>query len=209
MFKFFRKQKKVQLMGWEKDLFWNLFKLLGDDYNHYREQIEEGIIESVRLEDKIPNYISFRLNISVLNKFEKKKERIFTLNGIKIFDKFSSTYKILNLDLGYGLILGYSTVDILNFNPDIQKINIDNIYKTFPDNEDFNKIKFLFSREEMDLLNASDIYEVELDGKKYYHVKDLEDGDFIGVDINKKIYKITHDPYQIILQENTLLNLLK
>ncbi|TPG41947.1 hypothetical protein [Flavobacterium pectinovorum] len=211
MFKFFKKQKKIHLVGWEKDLFSNLFKLLGDEYNYFREQVSEGIIESIRLEKKIPNYINFRLNIILLNKFEKKKEPFFTINGIKIFDKTSGAYRLLSLDLGYGLILGYSTSDILNFNPDpdIQKIVIDSIYITYPDNEDFNKIKSLLSNEEINLLNASDIYEVELEGKMYYHLKDLEDGDFIGMDMNKNIYKITHDPFQIIVEENQLINLLK
>ncbi|WP_162842699.1 hypothetical protein [Mucilaginibacter pineti] len=37
-----------------------------------------------------------------------------------------------------------------------------------------------------------------MDGKVYFHIKDLEDGDFIGIDSDKIIYKITHDPCEII-----------
>ena len=62
----------------------------------------------------------------------------------------------------------------------------------------------MFNHEEISLLNTSDIYKIELNGKIYYHLKDLEDGDFIGIDTQKNIYLITHDPFKIALQDNDL-----
>ncbi|MEY3451193.1 MAG: hypothetical protein RL711_1019, partial [Bacteroidota bacterium] len=50
---------------------------------------------------------------------------------------------------------------------------------------------------------------LDLKGKTYYHLKDIEDGDFLGIDIHKNIYKITHDPFEINLQKNELINVLK
>lgn len=45
----------------------------------------------------------------------------------------------------------------------------------------------------------------------YYHIYDLKDGDgdFIGIDEKKNVYKITHDPYEITLLEKTLIELLR
>lgn len=204
MFSFFKRKKNTHLNGWEKELFQNIFKLLGNDYNIFEKQVSKGIIEAVRIDKKLPDYINFKLNIQLLNEFEKKNERMFTINGIKIYDKTTCEYKTLNLDLGFGLILGYSIKDIFNFNPDTQKIKVDAIYKTYLSNDDFDKIQSLFTKEEQDLINISDVYELELEGNVYYHLKDLEDGDFIGMDIHKNIYKITHDPFQISKQNNEL-----
>lgn len=208
MFNFFKRKEKPHLNGWESELFQNIFKSLGNEYSIFEKQVSEGIIEAVRVDKKMPDYINFRLNTQILNKFEKKNEKMFTVNGIKIFDKISREYKILNLDLGFGLILGYSVKDIFNFNPDIHIINVDSIYKVFYNNDDFDKIQSLFTNEEKDKINVSEVYEVELDGKIYYHLKDLEDGDFIGIDNNKNIFKITHDPFDIIKLNESLENIL-
>lgn len=63
---------------------------------------------------------------------------------------------------------------------------------------------------ERDNINENDIYAISLNGKEYYHLKELEDGDFIGIDKDNKIYKITHDPYMIQeLERTTLINYLK
>jgi hypothetical protein len=204
MFKFFKRKNKIDLHGWEKELFSNIFKLLGNDYIGIEKQISEGIIESVRIDSKTPNYYSFRLNIPLLNKYENRKEQLFNINGIRIFDKFTQSYKYITIDLGFGLILGYSIKDVLNFNPDVNKIDISLVNKYYYENDDYKTIEFLFTKDELELINISDVYKVELDGNIYYHIKDLDDGDFIGIDIHKNIYKITHDPFEIIIQNNEL-----
>ena len=210
MFNFFLKSKQTtSLKKWEKDLLVKTFRLLGNDYTLYEEQITTGIIESVRINKLNSNFKRFRLNVKLLNKFENKKGRSFFLHNIKVFDNISNKYFTLSLDFGFGLILGYSMNESVNFNPEIEVINVDSIYKTYYGEDDFNKIKFLFSKEELLLINPSEVYELDLLGKIYYHLIDLEDGDFLAVDIDKNIYEITHGPFEINLQKNELVNLLK
>lgn len=210
MFNFFFKSKETtSLKQWEKDLLIKTLKLLGNDYSLYEEQITIGIIESVRINKVNSNFKRFRLNVKLLNKFENKKGRSFFLHNIKVFDNISNKYFSLSLDFGFGLILGYSINEPLNFNPEIEVINVDFIYKTYYGEDDFNKIKFLLSKEESLLINPSEVYELDLDGKTYYHLLDIADGDFLAIDIYKNIYKITHDPFEINLQQNELVNLLK
>ena len=210
MFIFFLKSKETtSLKKWEKDLLVKTFRLLGNDYTLYEEQITTGIIESVRINKLNSNFKRFRLNVKLLNKFENKKGRSFFLHNIKVFDNISNKYFTLSLDFGFGLILGYSMNESVNFNPEIEVINVDSIYKTYYGEDDFNKIKFLFSKEELLLINPSEVYELDLLGKIYYHLIDLEDGDFLAIDIDKNIYEITHDPFEINLQKNELVNLLK
>lgn len=210
MFNFFKKKKSIHLNGWEKELFENIFKALGSEYLQYQRQIEDGIIESVRFDEKRPNFIGLKLNVSLLNKYEKKNEQLYKIKGIEIFDKTSSQYKMMTVTIAYGLVLGYSVPDIFNFNPDVNKIKTDFAHKFYFENEDFDKIKFLFTNEELKLLNPSDVYEVILYEKSYYHLNDLEDGDFIGINKENNIYKITHDPFEITaIERNKLIEILE
>ena len=74
---------------------------------------------------------------------------------------------------------------------------------------EFDDIKHVFNGEELAIIDKEDVYEVELNGTIYYHLQELEDGDFIGIDQNKKIYKITHDPFEITELKGALAEILK
>ena len=52
---------------------------------------------------------------------------------------------------------------------------------------------------------------VILEGKTYYHLMDLADGDgdFIGMDLKKRVYLITHDPFEIKLLDKPLREILE
>ena len=206
---FFKKKSRSQLNDWEVDLMLNTFKLLGSDYKKFEEQISKGIIKSVRLYKQFPNYLSFGLNVKLLNEYEKKLESYFEIRGLSVFDTTSKSFIPFSIECDNGLILGYSMVKPINFIPDLNKINVTNHIKIQKGEDEFNKINFLFSKEELALINPSEVYELDLKGKTYYHLKDIEDGDFLGIDIHKNIYKITHDPFEINLQKNELVNLLK
>lgn len=206
---FFKKKGRSQLNDWEVDLMLNTFKLLGSDYKKFEEQISKGIIKSVRLYKQFPNYLSFGLNVKLLNEYEKKLESYFEIRGLSVFDTTSKSFIPFGIECDNGLILGYSMVKPINFIPDLNKINVTNHIKIQKGEDEFNKIIFLFSKEELALINPSEVYELDLKGKTYYHLKDIEDGDFLGIDIHKNIYKITHDPFEINLQKNELVNLLK
>lgn len=75
--------------------------------------------------------------------------------------------------------------------------------------EDFDRIAHVLTQEERMAISASDIYSVRIEGKEYFHLMDLEDGDFIGIDIGKNVYRITHDPVNVTWLDDTILNSLK
>jgi uncharacterized pyridoxamine 5'-phosphate oxidase family protein len=58
-------------------------------------------------------------------------------------------------------------------------------------------LKKLLSPKELKLINPSDVYIVTLNNKEYFHLIDIEDGDFYGMDMGKNLYKITHNPYDL------------
>ena len=67
----------------------------------------------------------------------------------------------------------------------------------------------LLTKQELANINENDIYASNLNGKDYYHLKELEDGDFIGIDTDNHIYLIAHDPFEIKnIERSKLLELL-
>lgn len=197
------KNEEIQLLG-------NVIKKLPVPYSSLINQIEDGLLRGVLIDaSDIPGYVAFTYNSSILKKYDNLRESSFKLCNIEVYDRKNSIYVPYEIYVSTGTISGYSLGGGKKHDIDHNKIDITNFKIAYFNNPDYNKIKFLFSVEELNLINSSDIYEVELEGKTYYHLQDMEDGDFIGMDINKNMYKITHDPFQIILQENQLVDLLR
>lgn len=210
MFNFFKKKKKsTQLNDWEKELLLQILSSLGKLYNQYVLQIKDGIIEGVRFNKALPNYTSFQLNVQLLNKFEKKSQEPYIISNIFVLNKKTGSVEPVSIHLGFGLVLGYEIKDRNTFNPDLNSIDIQKIKISNEVNDEFDEIKKVFSNDELRYINISEVYSVDLENKKYYHLMDLEDGDFIGIDENKHIYKITHDPFLIEKLDISLIDALK
>ena len=62
-----------------------------------------------------------------------------------------------------------------------------------------SKIEKLISGLTSDQLDLTNLGELEVDGKLYYQIKDLEDGNYIGIDNKGKVYGLIHDPFKIDL----------
>jgi hypothetical protein len=194
MFKFFKKKDNISFNS-QKELIFKIFSLLPEEFVNIKKQLNEGLLTGFKKEK--PYYIKFYLQTEILNKYEDKNANCYEIKGIKIFDKNLQDYTAINLDIAYGIFLGYSTPDVKELYPDINKIDIGNYWVKSFENNEFERIKSLLDKDELKLINPNDVYELKLEGHIYYHLKDIEDGDFIGIDEMKKLYKITHDPYKI------------
>lgn len=192
--------RRTKLNKWEIPLLTKVFDQLPDDFKLYKEQIKNGLFRGVITGmGDIPNYVAFTYNPEILKKYDDEHGRNYVLKGIRVFDSISKEYVTLNVYMSYGTINGYATPNRKKITPDLEKVDISKFSLEVLDNKDFEKVKNLFSESELKIINPSDVYEVELEGKKYYHLKGLEDGDFIGIDTEKRVYKFTHDPYEIKL----------
>lgn len=65
-------------------------------------------------------------------------------------------------------------------------------------------MKKLIDEEALKLIKPENVYQVNLSDRVFYHIEDLEDGDFIGIERHGQIYKITHDPFEIIPLDQSL-----
>jgi hypothetical protein len=196
--------KRNKVENWEIDLLINSFDLLPNEYVSYRQQLEEGLVAGVILSDTpLPNCVNFTFNPKVSRKYENESDRFFRITGLEFYDERLG-WKNFEVYCTHGLICGYRMSNGLLSAPNVLKINAQHFQKEYLDNYSIGIMKSILSPSEINLINSSDFYEVELQGKEYYHVKDLEDGDFIGIDREKNVYKFTHDPFEITYLEGDI-----
>lgn len=201
--------KRTKYENWETKLLIKIIEKLPEQYLFLKEQVENGLIKKVFIGSSvIPNYVGFSYNPLISRKYEDKKGRFFKLSGIFISDFLTGEFVEIEIFISHGLIMGYSIPQKLKIKPDLTKIKVDNFKRTFFDNADFQKISHLLGKKEISLINPSDVYEVILNGKSFFNIKNLEDGNFIGIDLEKHVYVITHDPFEIKLLNKDLTEVL-
>jgi hypothetical protein len=211
MFGLFNKKKKRRsIEDWELLLLYNTLEKLPDEFKILKKQIESELFVSASIgySSFNPDYIGFSYS-EIISDFENRKEKDYQITNIKVHDIKNEKYLVYTIYVGAGVIAGYSLKGSNESVIDINSIDVSLHVKLYYDNVYYDKLKKILNAEEIKFINQSDVYEVPLNGTIYYHVKDLEDGDFIGIDSNKVIYKITHDPFEIIPLNETLEQLLR
>ncbi len=208
MFGLFKK-KKLDFKN-EVSLMKAIFSRL-EGFGEIKKQIDEGIITGISLpyDTWWPNFVKFSLNTKLLNKYEDKLRPTFTIMGITVFDSKSSVTTEIQIRICCGILTGFESLNSRLYNPEIETINTSGYWIKYSDQSDFEIIKDNLTKEDVKLVNPSEVYEVELEGRKYYHLIDLEDGDFIVMGTDKKIYKTTHDPYEIVEVQGSLKDIIQ
>lgn len=206
MFGFF---KRTKIADFEVDLLRNVIKKLPTQYSYLIKQINDGLFKGVLMDvSDIPGYVAFTYHPNIEKKYGKKKEPDFKFSNIKVFDSKLLSFAFYELYISSGTISGYSLVGGNVKNLDLNKIDVLGLRKEFIGEADYNRIMHIFNQEEVKLINPSEVYSVFIGDREYFHLKDLEDGDFIGVDENKVVYKITQDPLQEVIVNVKLLEIL-
>ena len=177
MFSFLKKKGTIKTET-VAGLALSVFRLMPARYGYVIKQLEKGIITGVNKNDSFLNYIKFRLDVKLLNQYENKKGPVFVIKGVEFYDFNINGFAELNFYVVYGILLGFSTPTLQKINPDINRTNVGKQYLEFFENNDYEVIKKLVSKDKPTLINPNDVYEIELKGKIYYHLTDLEDGDF-------------------------------
>lgn len=209
MFNFFKK-KSPKRLDEHIALVRRICQLLPKQYSSLFKQIDEGIVRDVRTLDKpYANYKRFSLDVDLLNKYEDKSGRCFLVRGVSVYDTELNSFVEVRLVVAYGVLLGYSCPSVSDVHADLEKVNVSSFYIEYFGEDDNNRLRSMFSSAELKLINPADVYEIELKGKVYYHIKDLQDGDFIGIDPDKNVFKITHDPFEIIKLNESLSEVLQ
>ncbi|SHG40922.1 hypothetical protein [Pedobacter caeni] len=209
-FGLFKRKKRTEIEEWELELLLNVLTTLPEkDDDLLIEQIRNGALSGIDLRYPAePGYVSFTFHQNALAKYKDEKKKAYKLEEIRVFDLKSQFFLDYTIYVFFGMVHGYFIKATEGYQIDPRQIDVSHCQKAYYENHDFDQLKQVLTSEEIDLMDPSSIYVVVLDGKDYYHIKDLEDGDFIGMDLDRNIYECTHDPYQIIPLKVTLKELL-
>jgi hypothetical protein len=202
MFGLFKKNKKRNtwpITDWEMCIMYNTLNQLPAGFAHLKQQLEYPLFTkaSTGRSTNDPDYISFSFDPHIYRDFENRRMQDYMIRNIKVsnIDKRKFDYTIWVVA---GVICGYSLKGFDQSVIDLNSVDVRAYAKVYLENDDFGKLAALLNADDIKEINPSEVYEVVLNGNTYYHIKDLEDGDFIGIGTDKVIYTITHDPFEIV-----------
>lgn len=205
MFSFFN---RTNIQNWELDLIKSLIRKLPRQYLNLLEQLNSDLIKGVILNaSDIEGYVAFRYNFSSLKKYEIISKSDFKFTNITVRDVNLKKLLSVELYVSCGVLSGYSIYPKKSkYKLDLTTLDVSDLTKEYIGENDYQRIVHLLNDEEKKILSNSEVYSITLQGKEFFHIKSLEDGDFLGIDLEKNIYHITHDPYEIKELNNSLIN---
>ena len=202
--------KRTKIKQWEIDLLKRIGRELSKECGYVLQQVEAGLLRGVLVGlSDIPNYVGFSYNHDVYKRFYNEEGRNFAIKNIQVFNVRENKYTDFDMYISSGMINGYATPKSGKFEPDVEKINVTGFQKVYVGNPEFEKIRNLLDDSDMQLIKPEEVYQINLEGETYFHIKDIGDGDFIGIDMRKNVYKITHDPYGVSMLTTGITDSLK
>ena len=205
MFTLFKKKSKVA--PWVIALLKNVFST-SPEYKKLEKQVQQGLLTDIWENLVKPyGYAQFKYDLKVMPKYRDEKEPPYRIKGFKAFDKRSGKYIDFDILIAKGTITSLTPFSF-EFDIDPDDLKIENLEKIAEPNKAFDKIMHMFKPEELDLINSSDVYEME-EEQGIYHIKVVDGGHSIGIDEKKNVYLIIEDPYHKRLLKSSLIEILR
>ncbi len=196
----FRKRKfKRDVESLEYNLISTLkehFPDLAENHDHWNLSTAMVLGEDEKIIQLM--HMTTDLDYDAKNKARHRKD--FKIEGIEIFNKQSGEYIPIKIQV-YGNLIQHIFIPInerISKEYDLESIRINKltteILKTEnPDEEILRKILKSLPKDKLEQIEIADTFEIELDNKFYYIVFDMEDGNYIAVNKQGKVYRLIHD----------------
>jgi hypothetical protein len=194
MFNLFRKKKKhIQL--WEYEMLKKVAEVLPHPYSFIANQVHpNSLIDAIDHPVLKNDWRMAKYSADMYKRHSQSPKSNGRLIGIKIFDLNDQDYKEIELDLYDGVLIGYR---IQTGKYDLERIDIGNLHFKPFQSEDKLEYEAALKDLKCEHLELDNGFEIELSGKTYYTIKDLEDGNYIAIDKKGKVYGMFHDPFVI------------
>ncbi len=195
MFGLFKKTS-WKIEGKALNFFRQIFIQLSVDFQFLTTGLDKGLYRSFSVNHAMKgNFYSIGFDPSQSDKSMTKGKQ-FELENI-IINQDEQEYK-LNITIYDGLWIGFEIEkNIFDFNSFQVDLSLFKKSKSkFAVDTKIEKLLNGLTCEQLDLINLG---EFEVDGKLYHQIKDLEDGNYIAIDNNGKVFGLIHDPYKIEL----------
>lgn len=146
--------------------------------------------------------------ISILKSYYKKQfeelkknhKTHYLLNGILVYHRKTGLFKPIILkyisdSLGS---IRVENPEYFHKNFDLSKIHkgpieLEHLSIENPDQKTVEKVLKSLNKEQIELLELEDTFEIEFEEKLFYTILDMEDGNYIAVDKKGKVYRLNHD----------------
>lgn len=208
MFSFFKKKKSVLDLEFETKFILEVFTKL-EGYGYLVKAINEGLIKNVVLKNEvIENFRKTILDVDLLNKYQNKSAPYLFINGIKVKNHYDNQVVDVCFHVFDGLVLGYSLNKSVQFVPDLKEIDVSNSWIKLNVDDEFYNLQKILPTAILEKINQTEVFSLIFKGEKLYHIKELEDGDFIAVNDSSKFFKISHDPLEANVIEGDIIKVL-
>jgi len=165
----------------------------------FQENHQHWVTKFIRIEDAriVYNHISYEPTYVEKNK--KRHNRNYILKNLQVKRVGDSQMLFFDVSIELNLI---STVQLttkhLHKVYDMDSIDVRNIIieEVVYENDDKKMLLSIIGHlpeEQLGRLEVDDCLEIELGGKKYYTILDMEDGNYIAVNKKGKVYRLHHD----------------
>lgn len=195
MFELFKKTSR-KIEGKAFAFFDMLFKQLPVEFNFLLTGLHKGLYKRYTVNSAIKGHY-YTIGFDPLQSDKSMvKGKHFELQDILVIQ--DAVLITLTITVYEGLWVGFeiekNIADFKNFEFDLAKMHKTN--GKFAHNNNIEKLVHELSSVSLDL---HDLSEFEMEGKLYYQIKDLEDGNYIAIDDQGQVFLLTHDPYKITL----------
>lgn len=176
-------------------------ELLNNEFPELKKIIEISNLSTIHFTVKPQGiYLSRSYSPKVFEEIKRNHNTSFNLNGILVFEKKSKKYIPLKLYYFHNSLTSINVNDPKKFhrnfdlnNIKVEEIEIKHLKLQNPDKEIVLKILNKIDQEKLNLLDIENTFEIEIDEKLFYPILDLEDGNYIAIDMQEKIYLLNHD----------------
>ncbi len=190
------KKTSWKIDGKAFDFFRQVFMQLPSDFQFLLDGLDKGLYRKFSVNHaKKGHFYSIGFDPSQSAKSMTKGKQ-FELENIFIKQN-GQTYP-LNITIHEGLWIGFeiekNILDFKNFQIDLSSFKKSK--SKFAVDKKIEKLIIGLTCEQLDLTNLE---EFDVNGKTYYPIKDLEDGNYIAIDSKGQVFGLIHDPNKIEL----------
>jgi len=173
-------------------------ELLSNELPELRKVIEKSKLYRISFMENPSGILLTRSYSS--EEIKRNNNSCFNLYGLCIFEKKTKKYVQLKLAFFNNSL---NQVEVrnpkeLHKNFDLNNIKIENIKVDYinlqnPDKEIVLNILKKIDNEKLNLLDLENTFEIEIGEKSFFTILDMEDGNYIAIDKQGKVYRLNHD----------------
>ena len=190
--------KRSVLRQEQAKLFTVVISSLPEEFNEIKQQTLSARLWGLHNWKLYPDFKFISLSYGGDTVFKyKKRGQNFKISGLQVFSKLTRQFEDIEIlihdNLVSGLKIENSQYQLSEF--DLGKINDKGVTKsvfTFPPG-DIDIFYDSLNQEIKNKLNPDDLFDIDFNNRTFYSFCDLEDGNYLAVDKNLKVYSLVHD----------------